>query len=236
MRVPPRGVAFGTPVLHESDRGYRTIGGSAIGFRLCRTRFLWRTLSVLGATLTLATALAGAVARLAFGRMRTGRSGRGRGLAWFALPVGALVGRRQRHANQPLDVTQIGAFLVIAERDREALGAGARGAADAVDVAFRHIGQVVIDDMRDAVDIDAARGDIGGDQGLDLAVAEGGKRPLALALRLVAVDGFGREALLVELAPLPVLGVPGWWPDNEAQGFYDNSDYFRPGRAGLRKS
>ena len=34
-----------------------------------------------------------------------------------------------------------------------------------------------------------------------------------------------------ELAPLPVLGVPGWWPGNEAPGFYDNSDYFRPGRS-----
>ena len=33
-----------------------------------------------------------------------------------------------------------------------------------------------------------------------------------------------------ELQPLPVLGVPGWWPDNEAEGFYDNRDYFRPGR------
>lgn len=33
-----------------------------------------------------------------------------------------------------------------------------------------------------------------------------------------------------ELAPLPVLGVPGWWPANEEEGFYDNSAYFRPGR------
>ena len=33
-----------------------------------------------------------------------------------------------------------------------------------------------------------------------------------------------------ELAPLPVLGVPGWWPDNEDPSFYDNRNYFRPGR------
>lgn len=33
-----------------------------------------------------------------------------------------------------------------------------------------------------------------------------------------------------ELQPLPVLGVPGWWPDNEDARFYDNADYFRPGR------
>jgi hypothetical protein len=32
------------------------------------------------------------------------------------------------------------------------------------------------------------------------------------------------------LAPLPVLGVPGWWSQNESEGFYDNTRYFRRGR------
>jgi len=32
------------------------------------------------------------------------------------------------------------------------------------------------------------------------------------------------------LAPLPVLGVPGWWPDNEHAAFYENVAYFRTGR------
>jgi len=31
-------------------------------------------------------------------------------------------------------------------------------------------------------------------------------------------------------APLPVLGVPGWWSENETGAFYDNAAYFRPGR------
>jgi hypothetical protein len=30
--------------------------------------------------------------------------------------------------------------------------------------------------------------------------------------------------------PLPVLGVPGWWPGNEVPGFYDDDDVFRPAR------
>jgi hypothetical protein len=30
--------------------------------------------------------------------------------------------------------------------------------------------------------------------------------------------------------PLPVLGVPGWWPANEAPGFYDDATVFRPVR------
>jgi hypothetical protein len=35
-----------------------------------------------------------------------------------------------------------------------------------------------------------------------------------------------------ELSPLPVLGVPGWWGGNEQENFYENTDYFRPGRNG----
>lgn len=33
-----------------------------------------------------------------------------------------------------------------------------------------------------------------------------------------------------ELAPLPLLGVPGWAADNERAEYYNNADYFRPGR------
>lgn len=32
--------------------------------------------------------------------------------------------------------------------------------------------------------------------------------------------------------PLPVLGVPGWWPANEAPGFYTDAQVFRPARQG----
>lgn len=33
-----------------------------------------------------------------------------------------------------------------------------------------------------------------------------------------------------DLAPLPILGVPGWCAANEHASYYDNTDYFRPGR------
>jgi hypothetical protein len=33
------------------------------------------------------------------------------------------------------------------------------------------------------------------------------------------------------LSPVPVLGVPGWWPANEDEGFYANERYFRRGRS-----
>ncbi len=32
----------------------------------------------------------------------------------------------------------------------------------------------------------------------------------------------------MSLTPLPVLGVPGWWPDNDRECFYENQAYFRP--------
>jgi hypothetical protein len=33
-----------------------------------------------------------------------------------------------------------------------------------------------------------------------------------------------------DLAPVPVLGFPGFTPENEVESYYDDRDYFRPGR------
>lgn len=33
-----------------------------------------------------------------------------------------------------------------------------------------------------------------------------------------------------DLSPFPVLGMPGWHPDNNQETFYHNQNYFRPGR------
>ncbi len=33
-----------------------------------------------------------------------------------------------------------------------------------------------------------------------------------------------------DFLPLPVLGVPGWWVANEAPGFYEDAEVFRPAR------
>jgi hypothetical protein len=52
----------------------------------------------------------------------------------------------------------------------------------------------------------------------------------ALAAHLDAPAGWDDTRAL---APLPVLGVPGWWPGNELEAFYDNAAYFRPGRRRL---
>jgi len=36
-------------------------------------------------------------------------------------------------------------------------------------------------------------------------------------------------------SPLPVLGVPGWWPANAEPGFYDDTEVFRPRRRAQQK-
>ena len=38
-----------------------------------------------------------------------------------------------------------------------------------------------------------------------------------------------------ELAPVPVLGVPGWCADNAVESYYDNRDYFRARKTAVRR-
>ncbi|MDR6536057.1 hypothetical protein J2739_001827 [Variovorax soli] len=58
------------------------------------------------------------------------------------------------------------------------------------------------------------------------------------ALRSIAIEDAAIAAALEPahlagkpFAPLPVLGVPGWWPANEAPDFYDDATVFRPPRS-----
>lgn len=44
--------------------------------------------------------------------------------------------------------------------------------------------------------------------------------------RMIDASSFGRD----RLAPLPLLGVPGWWPASEEPGFYNDPKVFRHGR------
>ena len=62
--------------------------------------------------------------------------------------------------------------------------------------------------------------------------------PLSLAEQLDRLDAMVTQRLLEtsalkttrDLAPVPILGVPGWCADNECESYYDNVEYFRPGR------
>ena len=69
------------------------------------------------------------------------------------------------------------------EGDGRPLAPGPAGAADAVDVRVGVLGDVEAEDVRQVGDVEAAAGDVGGDEELDLAGAEGGQGAIALALR-----------------------------------------------------
>lgn len=63
---------------------------------------------------------------------------------------------------------------------------------------------------------------------------------LPLGRQLTETDAMMADHFLVPdslratstLSPLPLLGVPGWWPDNNHEIFYENTHYFRPAPTG----
>ena len=67
-------------------------------------------------------------------------------------------------------------------------------ATNAMDVHFGIVGQVIVENMRDVVNVESARGDIGGDQYFELVGAETSKDAFAGILVEVAVNGFGGDA------------------------------------------
>jgi hypothetical protein len=62
--------------------------------------------------------------------------------------------------------------------------------------------------------------------------------PAPIAIETIAsLDAWLAQALQPRpwatkpFAPLPVLGVPGWWPANQSASFYDDAQVFRPARS-----
>src|SRR5690606_6899325 len=80
-----------------------------------------------------------------------------------------------------------------------AFALGAAGAADAVYVVFRYVGQFVVYDVGQLVDVDAARGDVGGNQNADGVALEVFERFGAGALAFVAVDCGCTDAVFNQL-------------------------------------
>jgi hypothetical protein len=110
----------------------------------------------------------------------------------------ATIAHGNRHANEFLDIADERHLLAVAQRNRDTICACARCSTDAMHVGFRQVRYVEVHDVTDAVDINSAGGDIGGDKRLHLAFAEGRKHPLALALRFIAVNCFGDHASPVQ--------------------------------------
>ena len=105
--------------------------------------------------------------------------------------------------DQLLDVGDQARVVARDQRDRQARGAGAAGAADAVDVVLGVERHVEVEDRRQVDDVEAARGDVGRDQHVDLARLERLERLQPLVLRLVAVQRVGAQAVALERARQP---------------------------------
>jgi hypothetical protein len=166
------GVTFGLP--------FRLARRAVALVALATVTFAFVTLTLM--TLTMAT-----LGRLCLGWRRNGVAGKrwrcaddGDGLA------GQLLDRHHRLAIHRCD-----------QRDRRAQQTGAAGAANAMNVIVRVVRNVEIEDVAYRRDIEAAGGDVGGDQKLGFAAAEGFERGRARRLIEIAVERHG-----VELVPL----------------------------------
>ena len=84
------------------------------------------------------------------------------------------------------------------EQNRVAFPSGSSRAADAVSVRVGRVGHVVVDDVADPGDVEAARRDVGGHEHVVRAVAEALQRARALVLGHVPLQGDGAEAALRE--------------------------------------
>ncbi len=84
------------------------------------------------------------------------------------------------------------------QADRQPLLVGAAGATDAVQMDFGIMGHVEIDHTLQILDIQAAGGDIGGDQDGAAFIGKLGQYLVTLLLLQVTVQGQGMKALLPE--------------------------------------
>ena len=98
-------------------------------------------------------------------------------------------------ADQLFDLADRPAVGRCDDGDRGAALAGAAGPADAVDVVVRVVRHVEIEDVAHVGNVEATRGDVGGDQQRHAAVAERVERGRARGLIEVAVQRRGVEAV-----------------------------------------
>ena len=91
-----------------------------------------------------------------------------------------------------LDGPQQMMFARFGQRDGRAATSGSAGAADAVQVGFRRGGHVVVDDVRQMLDVEAASRDVGRDQHVGLLRAKESHDAVSLPLLHPAVQRLAR--------------------------------------------
>ena len=108
-----------------------------------------------------------------------------------------------------MNVFQVGFFFRVAEGEGHTVGACAACTAYAVNISFRHIRQLEINDVREAVNINTTRGNIRSYQHACATGFEIAQRILPGVLRFVAVYSFGFYARAVQVFFNPVGAVLG---------------------------
>ena len=97
-----------------------------------------------------------------------------------------------------LDGAQQAVLARLDQRDGRALAPGPAGAADAVDVGVGRRRQVVVEDVRELLDVESARRDVGGDQQVRRRRSKALHHRIALPLLHAAVQRLGPIAVRVE--------------------------------------
>jgi hypothetical protein len=117
-----------------------------------------------------------------------------------------MVERRDRNlaADERFDVGQRDRVRLTAEADRVAGGACARRAADAMNVVLGILRKVVVEHVAHAGHVEAARGHVGADQHREVAGLEVLQHPQAFALRHVARERLGDDAVVHERVAQPI--------------------------------
>src|SRR5690606_9757456 len=101
-----------------------------------------------------------------------------------------------RIAGHALDLLEQTHFAAIHQRQSHAFTTGTASTANAVDVVFRNVRQFEVDHVRQLINVQTTRGDVGGNQYHNLAVLEAGQRTGTSRLALVAVQGFSGHTVL----------------------------------------
>ena len=130
----------------------------------------------------------------------------------------------ERRAGEALDLTQAVLLARGDERERLAGAPGAPGAADPVHVDLRLARRVEVHDETDAVDVEPAGRDVGGDQHVQRAAAQALDDLLALALGDVAADVGGGDTAFDERAA-DLFGRPAGTDEHDGRlGLGDRQD------------
>jgi hypothetical protein len=110
---------------------------------------------------------------------------------------------------QVLNPDKVPRFGVITEGVGHTFATGPCRASDAVHVHFGFVRKIVVEHVRDVVDVDATAGDVGRHKHVNSALLEVAQCFRASRLRFVAVDGFSIDVCILKLPNKPVGAVLG---------------------------